>query len=133
VKWFESSCRFLDYHSFALSRDDFNEAAFLLHQAAERFYTTVLLVHTGYKPKTHDLEKLRKLADAQASQLVRAFPCASETEKTRFELLNRAYVDARYDPGYAISRDDLDYLGDRVRVLRRITEETCRAKLESLC
>ena len=33
-------------------------AAFLLHQAAERYFHAALLVFTGYKPQTHDLKKL---------------------------------------------------------------------------
>ncbi|MHC4250244.1 MAG: HEPN domain-containing protein [Planctomycetota bacterium] len=109
-----------------------SNAAFQLHQAAERYYTTMLLVHIGYKPKTHDLEKLRKLATTQVPELIRVFPCAADEEKARSELLNKAYVDARYDPDYSISREDLEYLGERVRELRSLTESACRRKIASL-
>ena len=62
--WFESAGRFYDCHEYALGRNDLNESAFLLHQTTERFYAAFLLVHTGYKPKFHDIEKLGKLAAA---------------------------------------------------------------------
>ena len=34
------------------------EAAFLLHQATERYYHAAILVFTGYKQRTHDIELL---------------------------------------------------------------------------
>jgi uncharacterized protein len=37
-------------------------AACLLHQATERYYHAALLVFTGYKQRTHDIEALGKLA-----------------------------------------------------------------------
>jgi len=36
-----------------------NEAAFLLHQATERYFHCVLLVLTLYSPKSHKLNFLR--------------------------------------------------------------------------
>lgn len=130
--WFRSSESFLTDFENALARHDHQKAAFELHQAAERFYTTALLVHIGYKPKAHDLEKLRKLAATQVPELIRVFPCARDEEKARFELLNRAYVDARYDPEYSISREDLEYLAGRVRELRSLTESACQRRIASL-
>jgi HEPN domain-containing protein len=41
------------------------EAAFLLHQATERYYHSAILVHTGYKQRTHDIELLGNLAGEQ--------------------------------------------------------------------
>jgi HEPN domain-containing protein len=49
---------FFGYFEYALSKDDNNEAAFLLHQATERFLTAVILAFGQHKAKTHDLEKL---------------------------------------------------------------------------
>ncbi|MHC4249260.1 MAG: HEPN domain-containing protein, partial [Planctomycetota bacterium] len=64
-QWFPSATVFLKQFQYAFSDGNLKEAAFLLHQAAERFYTTILLVFMGHKPKTHDLERLRRLATAQ--------------------------------------------------------------------
>jgi HEPN domain-containing protein/predicted nucleotidyltransferase len=130
--WFSSSGSFLTDFENALGRHDYQKAAFELHQAVERFYTTVLLVHIGYKPKTHDLEKLRKLATTQVPELIKVFPCTTDEERARFELLNHAYIDARYDPEYSISRENLECLGERVRELRSLTESACRRRIASL-
>ncbi len=64
-KWFKNaSMFFINYEKnvgYANSDAEFfNVAAFLLHQATERYYMCLLLVYTDYKPKLHDLEKLNK-------------------------------------------------------------------------
>jgi hypothetical protein len=46
-------------------------------------------------------------------------------------LLNRAYVEARYDRGYKITKDELEYLAKRVKLLQKLTKTICRAKIES--
>jgi hypothetical protein len=59
----------------------------------------------------------------------KVFPQASPEERQRFELLKKAYVDARYNMDYNISKEDLDYLSERVQLLRKVTEEICREKI----
>ena len=79
-------------------------AAFLLHQAAENFYYTVLLVFTGYKSKTHNLRKLRKQAKYLSEKLFLVFPIENnKKEKHLFDLLKRGYIDARYRSDYIIT------------------------------
>lgn len=62
-RWFESSNNFIDGFTFYFSTGKYNEAAFLLHQATERYYTALLLVFTGYKAKIHDIEELGSQAE----------------------------------------------------------------------
>jgi HEPN domain-containing protein len=100
-----------------------------LHQAAERYYGAIQLVYTAYKPKTHDLEVLGHLAKACDMEFCKVFPMATLEQRWRFELLRKAYVDARYNMDYTISREDLAYLEERVGLLRHLTEEKCRAKI----
>ena len=47
-------------------------------------------------------------------------------------MLNRAYVDSRYSLDYAITREDLEYLGARVRELKSLVEDACRKKIEGM-
>jgi HEPN domain-containing protein len=131
-QWFHSATGFYAHYQFGIGRGELSIAAFQLHQATERFYTTILLVFGGSKPKSHDLDKLGKLAATYVPELIRVFPRATDEEKRRFELLNRAYVEARYDPAYTISREDLEYLGSRVHELQALTEAACRRRIESL-
>ncbi len=132
AQWFRSAEVFYIQFENALKIDEHNNAAFQLHQATERFYAAFLLVHTGYKPKFHDIEKLGKLAAAEMHEMLRVFPRATDEEKARFDLLKRAYVDARYSKTYTITREDLEYLAARVGELRTMTEAACRKKIDDL-
>ena len=48
---------------FHMSRGHANQAAFNLHQAAERLYQCLFLVRTLYTPKHAQLNRLRALAE----------------------------------------------------------------------
>ena len=72
------------------------DAAFTLHQAAERAYTCFLLVRTHYVPRSHNLKFLRSLAEAKEPRLIDSWPRATKLDRRRFELTKRAYVEARY-------------------------------------
>ena len=63
--------------------------------------------------------------------MIRGFPCVTKEETKRFERLRKAYIGARYKKSYEITREDLEYLGQRVGELRSLTESACRAKIES--
>ncbi len=133
-QWFESAGVFYEdfRHNFAKSekgRVYLNKAAFELHQATERYYTAILLVYTDYRPKEHDLERL-DLRVKNCDPRFGVFPQGTEQEKWLFELLRRAYVDARYKMDeYSISKEELDYLADRVEQLKGVTEKLCEEKI----
>ncbi|MCS3555951.1 MULTISPECIES: hypothetical protein [unclassified Sphingobacterium] len=64
-KWIKSGSRFLKgtkllYNNFIKGDLPLNEVVFNLNQATEKFYGGLLLVYTGYKPKTHKLKVYRK-------------------------------------------------------------------------
>ena len=61
------------------------------------------------------------LAAAQESIILEVFPKGTKIEKQRFELLRKAYVDARYDKNYTITKAELRWLAVRVRKLRNLT------------
>ncbi len=129
--YFESADEFYELYKSSLSRDKFKEAAFSLHQSTERYYNAIQLVYTGYKPKTHDLKILGKLANSFDLRFAKVFPKATELEMKRFILLKKAYVDARYKKNYQITQEDLNYLGERVALLKQLTEQICKDKIES--
>jgi uncharacterized protein len=51
-------------------------------------------------------------------------------EKTHFELLRRAYVDARYSKDYKISKEELKFLEEKVLKLKEIVEMLCEMELK---
>lgn len=128
--WFNSANEFFIDYTNAFKRDSYNNAAFLLHQATERYYGAIQLVFTGYKPKTHDIEALGQLAKSLNMEFGKVFPRSTELEQKRFQLLKRAYVDARYKKEFQISKTDLEYLSERVTYLRQITEQRCGEKIQ---
>jgi HEPN domain-containing protein/predicted nucleotidyltransferase len=130
-QWFSSANEFFQYFQDGFSRENYNSAAFQLHQATERYYGALQLVFTGYKPKTHDIEVLGWLAKAINIEFGKVFPKATAQERLRFSQLKRAYVDARYKADYKINKEDLEYLAERVQLLRSLTEKYCKEKIES--
>lgn len=113
-------------------RDWRNKAAFALHQAAETAYACFLLVRTLYFPRSHNLRFLRSLAEDNEPRLIEAWPRATKLDRRQFELLKRAYVEARYSANYEIGRDDLEALTEAVRRLRDLVEAVSRERLEEL-
>lgn len=108
------------------------KAAFNLHQATETAYACFLLVRTLYFPRSHNIKFLRSLAEDSEARLIEAWPRATRIDRRRFELLKRAYVEARYSASYEIGNDDLDALSQSVRVLRDIVEIVSRERVETL-
>ena len=105
------------------------DAAFMIHQAAERLYHCILLVLTLYSPKSHKLNFLRSQAERLAPELIAAWPRESRFEQRCWELLRRAYVDARYSPHYRITADELDWLSCQTAALRDGIEAACHERL----
>ncbi|MDI1325617.1 MAG: HEPN domain-containing protein [Brevundimonas sp.] len=107
-------------------------AAFHLHQAVETAYACFLLVHTFYFPRSHNIKFLRSLAEDVDTRLVEAWPRAQRADRRRFELLKRAYVEARYSDQYDASPEDLQWLMERARRLRDIVADLCESRAAEL-
>ncbi len=127
--WFNSAEEFLIDFNAAFKRASYNKAAFYLHQATECLYSTCLLVFTRYKPSTHDLEKLGQRVASVEPQFLPIFPQGTPEEKERFELLRTAYVNARYKPSYTITQEQLEWLAERVVMLKALTEKLCGERI----
>jgi len=131
-QWFESAVGFVKLVKFCYSEKDFKKGAFLAHQAAENFYNTVLLVCTGYKPKTHNLEKLRQYVKAIAPEVYKVIPKnASNEEAHLFDLLKRGYIDARYKNDYVIKEEELEALVGRIEEMKEAVESLCDSYIDS--
>ncbi|SER82328.1 HEPN domain-containing protein [Sphingobium sp. YR768] len=107
-------------------------AAFNLHQATETAYACFLLVRTLYFPRSHNIKFLRSLAEDSEARLIEAWPRATRIDRRRFELLKRAYVEARYSASYEIGNDDLDALAQSIRALRDMIEAVSLKRIETL-
>ena len=120
--WFLKGSEFLIAALNAFHKNSFNQGAFYLHQATESFYRSIMLVSLGYQIKLHDIRKLGSIAANYHNELWQVFPCSSVDEWQAFKLLNNAYIEARYDRKYQISREQLLFLIERVNYLHSITK-----------
>ena len=116
----------------ATKRKSFEKASFELHQATECYYTTILLVHTDYKPRGHNIHWLGKQAISINERFREVFPMRNKQEKELFRLLKKAYIDSRYRKDYTITAEELQYLSERVMLLRELTEELCKKEIARL-
>ena len=130
-QWFESADNALLGARFYIEKSKPKDAAFLLHQATERLYHCVLLVLTLYSPKSHKLNFLRSQAERLVPSLIETWPRQTRFDQRAWELLRRAYVDARYSPHYRISTDELSWLADRVQILHGLVEAACSERLST--
>ncbi len=130
--WFKSASEFLDTTFDDTRKGRYSKAAFELHQATERFFTATILVFTNYKPKTHDIKKLDRQVSNLHADFFTVFPRATPEQKHLFDLLKRAYIDARYKRDYKISKAELKYLATRVRKLQDLTKKVCRKEIVRL-
>ena len=129
--WFKSGSEFLIDSNNAFARGNNNFSAFYLHQATESFYSAILLVFSGYKPKLHDIEKLGRMVSNYSSDLLKIFPTGAPEQTRCFELLKNAYIEARYDENYCISEEQLKYLVERVEELKIVTQKICLKQIAS--
>ncbi|KQY18570.1 nucleotidyltransferase and HEPN domain-containing protein [Rhizobium sp. Root482] len=122
---------FLKTALFCLDQGDKKEAAFLLHQAIEQAYSTVLLVLTNYSPPSHNTRFLRGLAEAESGKLIDVWPRNNQRQISWFNILNEAYVKARYSPHFEISEEALRWLSDQTETLIKRVEEICAEYLNT--
>lgn len=130
--WLASAKEFYFQYNNAVNALYYKNAAFQLHQSAEHCFSCLLLVLTNYKPYTHNLTRLNSLAISQDERIAEVFPQDTKMHRSRFQLLKKAYVEARYSEHYEITKDELLWLGERVRLLQDLTEILCKEKIASI-
>ena len=128
--------RFERGNEFLLGAIFYNEqglhkmASFNLHQACENYYNSIILTFTLYSPKEHSLIKLSARAKTHSLESSKAFPRNTEEEKRLFDLLQDAYVQARYSLHFRITQEDIDSLIPKVELLRDIARQCCEERIK---
>lgn len=128
--------RFERGNEFLLGAIFYNEqglhkmASFNLHQACENYYNSIILTFTLYSPKEHSLIKLSARAKTHSLESSKAFPRNTEEEKRLFDLLQDAYVLARYSLHFRITQEDIEALIPKVELLRDIARQCCEERIK---
>ena len=128
---FPSATYFYDDCITNLKRGRYHQALFYLHQATENFIKTIPLVYVLYGYKEHDLEFLIEKCKPYTLDLAKVFPRDTDEEERLFKLLQRAYIEARYNKkNFAVTKADIDVLIPRIELLRDIVEKVCRERID---
>lgn len=128
--------RFERGNEFLLGAIFYNEqglhkmASFNLHQACENYYNSIILTFTLYSPKEHSLIKLSARAKTHSLESSKTFPRNTEEEKRLFDLLQDAYVQARYSLHFRITQEDIEALIPKVELLRDIARQCCEERIK---
>jgi uncharacterized protein len=109
-----------------------NNTAFQLNQAAESIYRMFLLTVTQYAPASHHLGKLRSIARAIDPRIDEAWAPLQKPYSQYFQLLQRAYLEARYSSDYETHADILAWQADRIEVLINLADALCIEHLDLL-
>jgi len=130
--WYRSVGPFVRGATYATKDGDFNKAAFDYHQATERLYHTLLLTLRLYSPKSHKLKFLRGQAEPLELDLIAVWPRDTKFARRCFELLQQAYVQARYSPHYKIKPEELEWIGERIALLQELVKQACERHIDAL-
>ena len=127
---FEKGNFFFDDAVTNKGRERFQMSSFYLHQACENYYYAIRLTFTLRNNKQHNLSKLSSSVRRYTDDLGTVFPQNTPEEKRLFVLLKAAYVEARYNPYFVVTKEDINALIPKVELLRDITKRICEAKIK---
>lgn len=128
---FHNAKSYLDGAEYFVTSNQYKQAAFLLHQATEHALRALLTSLTSLTAYGHNLKALIRHACFCAPDLDAIFPKNTDEEKELFNLLNAAYVDARYRTNYGISQERVMLLLDRVNSILIQTEQSFEKRLKT--
>lgn len=111
-------------------RGDYNLSSFMLHQATENFLHAIPLVFELYGYKDHKLSVLLSACKRHTLEPYTAFPMDTPEDKRLFDLLQDAYVQARYNDEFVVTKLDIDSLISKIELLRDISAKVCKQRLE---
>ncbi len=80
-------------------------------------HATCLLIFGGECPQEHHLDILGNTAADYCPELRGILPRGTDEEKELFDLLDYAYIGARYDREYKITKEQLEQLTPCVKIL----------------
>lgn len=127
---FSDGLDFFKGANFYYQEENYHMTAFMLHQATESYLKTIPLVYILYGYKEHDLQFLIGKCKPYTLELAKVFPCDTDEEKRLFDLLRRAYLEARYNDKFVVTKADIDALVPKIELLRDIVEKVCRERID---
>ena len=115
---------FMEQAVFMYDKEEYVMSSFNLHQACENLFNAIMLTFTLKNDKEHNLEELFKASRGYAPELIRVFPVGNEEERL-FKILVCSYIEARYNPEFKVSREDVEDLMVKVEKFGMVTKDVC--------
>ena len=116
---------FIEQAVFMYDKEEYVMSSLNLHQACENLFSAILLTFTLKNDKEHNLEELFKVSRGYAPELIRVFPIGNEEEERLFKILVCSYIEARYNPEFKVSREDVEDLMVKVEKFGMVTKDVC--------
>ncbi|HTN20445.1 MAG TPA: HEPN domain-containing protein [Pelobium sp.] len=113
-------------------RHDFTLAIFMLHQATELTLRALVTAFNGGCQKTHSIRTLKKHVQRIAPEISQVFPDDTQTETVLLDILESAYVRARYDAGFRVSEAECRELYGRADKIQDLADEAFDAHIRLL-
>jgi HEPN domain-containing protein len=124
-KFFEGAAYYQQVGEHALSM-------FMLQQAAETTFRSVAIALYGSERRTHSIRSLKRFNHRLAPGLNDLFPGGSPDEERLLQLLDSAYLEARYNPHYQIGEQDLHLISSRVFRLLELAEAVFEERMTAI-
>ena len=121
---------FMEQAVFMYDKEEYVMSSFNLHQACENLFCAILLTFTLKNDKEHNLEELFKVSRGYAPELIRVFPVGDEEEERLFKILVCSYIEARYNPEFKVSREDVEDLMVKVEKFEEVTKQVCERRIK---
>ena len=121
---------FMEQAVFMYDKEEYVMSSFNLHQACENLFNAIMLTFTLKNDKEHNLEELFKASRGYAPELIRVFPVGNEEEERLFKILVCSYIEARYNPEFKVSREDVEDLMVKVEKFEEVTKQVCARRIK---
>lgn len=128
---YQSAFEFFVTAQFSCTKEWHKKAIFNLHQACENLFHAIRLVFTLENSKQHNLSKLLASVRRYSTELEQLFPRNTKEGKRLFNLLKAAYVEARYNPDFLVTKEDIETLIPMLERFFKLTEELCADRIKA--
>lgn len=138
-KEYTKAIDFKDGARFYLEKENYPQAAFMLHQAFELSYRTVELFTMGKEKVCHGITNHQEYIAPFVPELGQVFSSENELDTKLVKLLDIAYRDVRYDQDYCISPQHITVLQAKLEKVLAIVERefysrfySCKKEVDEL-
>lgn len=108
---------FLEGATFFMDKNQLSHAAYMLHQYIELWFRFAALITMGKARKSHRIKELQSYIKDFAPELGNLFPTEIEAEHSLLNLLDAAYITARYENHYHINSEQLQSILEKAKAL----------------